>query len=132
MANTFYPKGKTKILTAKIDFETATIKAALVKNTYAFDAGHEFLSALSGHVIDAQELTGKTVVDGAFDANDVSFPALAAGNTVRAVVLYKDTGVAGTSALIGYLDDIPGLPAQTSGGDIKITWSNGADKVLAI
>ena len=41
MANTFYPKGKTKILTAKIDFETATIKAALVKNTYAFDAGHE-------------------------------------------------------------------------------------------
>lgn len=132
MANTFYPKGKTKILTAKIDFETATIKAALVKNTYAFDAGHEFLSALGAHVIDAQELTGKTVVDGAFDANDVSFPALAAGNTARAVVLYKDTGVAGTSALIGYLDDVPGLPAQTSGGELKITWNDQADKILAI
>lgn len=132
MANTFYPKGKTKILTAKIDFESATIKAALVKNTYAYDAAHEFLSDLGANVIDAQELTSKSVVDGVLDAADVNFVALAAGNTARAVVLYKDTGVAGTSALIGYIDDLPGLPVQTSGGDIKIAWSNGADKVLAI
>lgn len=132
MANTFYPKGKTKILTAKIDFESAAIKAALVKNTYAYDAAHEFLSDLGANVIDAQELTSKSVVDGALDAADVNFAALAAGNTARAVVLYKDTGVAGTSALIGYIDDLPGLPVQTSGGDIKIAWSNGADKVLAI
>lgn len=132
MANTFYPKGKTKILTAKIDFESAAIKAALVKNTYAYDAAHEFLSDLGANVIDAQELTSKSVVDGALDAADVNFAALAAGNTARAVVLYKDTGVVGTSALIGYIDDLPGLPVQTSGGDIKIAWSNGADKVLAI
>ena len=132
MANTFYPKGKTKILTAKIDFESATIKAALLKNTYSYSAAHEFVSDLGANIIDAQELITKTVADGVFDAADVTFPALASGNTARAIVLYKDTGVAGTSALIGYLDDIPGLPAQTSGGDLKIAWSNGADKILAI
>lgn len=132
MANTFYPKGKTKILTAKIDLAGDTIKAAVVKNTYNYSAAHEFLSDLGASVIDAQELTGKSVVDGVFDAEDVTFPALAAGNTARAIVLFKDTGVAGTSALIGYIDDVPGLPANTSGGDIKTTWSNGADKVLAI
>lgn len=132
MANQFYPKGKTKILTAKIDFSSDTIKAALVKNSYAFAAAHEFLTDLGSHVIDAQTLTAPTVVDGVFDAADVDFLALAAGNTARAIVLYKDTGVAGTSALIGYIDDVPGLPAATSGGDIKIAWSNGADKVLAI
>ena len=132
MANTFYPKGKTKILTAKIDFGADTIKAALVKNTYAYNAAHEFLTDLGTNVIDSQALDTKTVVDGVFDAADVNFPTLAAGSTARAIVLYKDTGVAGTSALIGYLDDVPGLPAATSGGDIKIAWSNGADKVLAI
>ena len=132
MANTFYPKGKTKILTAKINFEIDAIKAAVVKNTYNFANGHEFVSDLGAHVIASEVLQSQSVVDGAFDADDVVFKALAAGNTARAIVLYKDTGVAGTSPLISYLDDVPGLPAATSGSDLRMTWSDGPDKIIGI
>lgn len=132
MANTFYPKAKTKILTAKIDFSADTIKVALVKSPYVFNAAHEFLSDLGAHVVASLPLANKSVVDGVFDADDVSFEAIAAGNELLAIVLYKDTGVAGTSALIGYLDDVQGLPAQSSGAAVNLVWANTADKILAI
>lgn len=132
MSNAFYTKAKTKILTGKIDFSADTIKAALVKNTYTYSAGHEFLTSLDGHVADALALATPSVVDGVFDAEDLSFPAIPAGSTLRAIVLYKDTGVPGTSSLIAYLDDVAGLPASTSGAAVNVVWPNTADKILAI
>lgn len=132
MANQFYPKGKTKILTAKIDFLTDTIKAALVKSPYVFDSAHEFLSDLGANVVASLPLANKSVVGGVFDADDLSFEAIAAGNSLQAILIYKDTGVAGTSALIGYLDDVQGLPAEGSGAAVNVVWANSADKILAI
>ena len=46
------------------------------------------------------------------------------GNTVEALVIYIDTGVAGTSRLVAYIDTgVTGLPVTPNGGDITITWS---------
>lgn len=133
MANALYPKGKEKILAAGINFASDTIKAVVVTSAYTFSTSHEFLSDLGATVVGAaQTLANKTVTNGAFDADDVTFPTLAAGSTVKAVILFKDTGVAGSSALIDYIDDVTGLPLATNGGDVQIQWSNGPYRIFSL
>ena len=133
MANTLYPKGKQKILSAAINFPTDTIKAILVTGDYTYSTAHEFLDNLGANTVGtAQTLTNKTVTAGVFDADDVTFAALAPGATLKAVVLYKDTGVAGTSALIDYIDTVTGLPMATNGGDVQTQWDNGAYKIFSL
>ena len=132
MANTLFPKGKQKILSAAINFPTDTIKAILVTDSYTYSTAHEFLSDLGTTVGTAQTLTNKSVTDGVFDADDITFATLAPGSNLKAVVLYKDTGVAGTSALIDYIDTVIGLPMATNGGDVQIQWDNGAYKIFSL
>ena len=135
MANAHFAKGKEKVLSAAVNYLTDTIKAALVKNNYAQDlANDEFLGpSLSAHVIGTpQTLTGKSITNGVFDAADVTFLAVAAGDTLEGVVIYKDTGVAETSPLLMYIDTITGFPLATNGGNVVIQWDNGAYKIVSL
>lgn len=132
MANKFYPKGAQKLLSGAINFPADTIKAVLVPAGYTFSAAHEYVSELGTVVGTAQTLTTKTVTNGVFDADDVAYTALAAGNTVQAVVLYKDSGNAGTSPLIAFFDEVTGFPFATNGGDLSIPWSNGPLKIISL
>jgi hypothetical protein len=134
MANALYAKGKEKILAGSINFPSDTIKVALIENTYAQDlAADEFYSVLSAHVVGTpQTLASKTTTAGVFDAADATFTAVAGGDTCEAVVIYKDTGVAGTSALLAYIDVITGFPLATNGGDITIQWDNGSFKIFSL
>ena len=134
MANAIYTKGKEKILQGQIDFATDAITVALVKNTYSPNlANDEFFTAISAHVVSTpQALATKTVTNGVFDAADPAFLAVAAGSTLKGAVIYKDTGVAGTSALLHYIDDITGFPFTTNGSDVTVRWSDGAYKIFAL
>lgn len=133
MANKFYPLGKEKMLRGAINFDADTIKAALVTSAYTYSDTHEFFSSASAALLGtAQTLTNKTTTAGVFDADDVTFAALAAGNTIKAIVLYKDTGVSTTSPLLAYLDTVTGFPMNTFGGDVVVPWSNGTAKIFAL
>lgn len=134
MANALYAKGKEKILSAAVNFAADTIKVALVKNTYPQNlADDEFFTAISAYVVGTpQTLATKTVAAGVFDAADALFEAVASGDTLEGVVIYKDTGVAGTSALLAYIDTITGFPLATNGSDITIQWSNGAYRIFTL
>lgn len=134
MANALYALGKEKILSGAINFATDTIKVALIKNDYAQNlTTDEFYTSISASVLDTPEtLAGKSVALGVFDANDTTFAAVLAGATSEAVVIYKDTGVAGTSPLIAYIDTITGFPLATNGGDITVQWDNGAYKIFSL
>lgn len=134
MANALYAKGKEKILSASINFLTDTIKVALVKNTYPQNlAADEFFTDISAYVVGTpRTLAAKTGAAGVFDAADAVFSAVAAGDTLEGVVLYKDSGVPGTSALIAYVDDITGFPLAANGGDITIAWSNGPYRIFSL
>jgi hypothetical protein len=76
-------------------------------------------------------LASKSVTAGVFDAADVTFTAVT-GATVESVVIYKDTGTAGTSSLIAFYDTGTGLPVTPNGGDITVVWSSGASKIFAL
>ena len=125
MANALYPKWKEALLQASANSAlTGTLRVALVDtNVYTYSAAHEFLSSLSGVVGTAQVIGSKTYVNGLLDGADVTFTAVT-GATVEALVLYIDTGVAGTSRLVAYLDTgVTGLPVTPNGGDITVTWN---------
>jgi len=134
MANALYLKGKEKILSGAVDFTTDAINVALVRNDYPQSlTTDEFLSTISSYVVGtAQTLTAKTILNGAFDADDATFTAVAPGDTIEAVVIYKDTGAAGTSPLLAYIDVITGFPLTTNGGDISIQWDSGAYKIFSL
>lgn len=134
MANSLYSKARQAFLDATIDLPTDTIKAALVTNGYTPNLStHDFYDDVSASVVGTpQTLASKTITDGVFDAADVTFTAVASGSTVNYILIYKDTGTASTSPLIALIDTATGLPVLTNGGNITITWDNGANKIFAI
>jgi len=134
MANALYAKGKEHILNGDIDIDTSTIKAVLLSSSYTPNlSAHEIISDVSGSRLNADKtLTGVTKSLGVVDANDVTWTAVTAGFTASYVALYKDSGVVGTSYLIALFDTITNFPVSTNGGDITVTWDNGAYKIFAL
>ena len=109
MANALYDKGREGFLDGTIDYDTNTIKAALIdKDFYTFSASHQFLTsvAASARAGTATALTSRTVTNGVAGAANTTFVSVTAGTTVGAVILFKDTGSSGTSNLICYINQI--------------------------
>lgn len=126
MANAIYPLYKQAILdaAANSDLNDGTVKVALIDTgTYTYSAAHEFYSSVTGVVGTPQTINTTTVTNGLFDGDNVTFTAVT-GNTVEALIIYIDTGTAGTSRLVAYIDTgATGLPVTPNGGDITITWN---------
>lgn len=126
MANALYPKWKEQLLqfTANNNLSAGTVKVALVTAGYTYSAANQFYSSVSASVVGTPQTIGsKTFTDGVFDGGDVTFTAVT-GSQVVALVLYIDTGVAGTSPLVAFLDTgVTNLPVTPNGGDITITWN---------
>src|SRR5579863_9520670 len=104
-----------------MDLSSITIGAALAQVGYtpnfATDAN---LSDLGANVAATVNLASVGVSGGTLNAANLVYTALAAGPQVNAIVLYKNTGVAGTSSLIAYIDTGSGLPFNPNGGDVHI------------
>lgn len=137
MANQLYPYGKQALLEAGVNWTADTIKIALVKSSYTPNFSVDrYLSDLGANRVGTdQTLAGKSNVLGVVDATDPTWTAVAAGNTINSVVIYKDTGSAGTSPLIAFIDTAsgaPGLPLTTNGGDVNLTFDNGANKIFKL
>ena len=135
MANSLYARGKQRMLEKLISFKDDDIQALLVSADYTPDLStHEFLSDVQAHALGsgAKPLANKTTTLGVFDASDVTWLQVAGGATAKAVVLFKNTGVAGTSPLLGYIDTITGFPVGTNGSDITVQWDNGAFKIFSL
>lgn len=126
MANAIYPLYKQSLLAgdANISLTATNVRVALVDTgVYTYSAAHQFLTSLTGVVGTAQLINTKTVVNGLFDGDNVTYTAVT-GNSVEALVIYIDTGVAGTSRLVAYIDtSVTGLPVTPNGGNITVTWS---------
>jgi hypothetical protein len=132
MATGFYNSYKTNVLSPTgIDYSANTIKVALVTSAYVPDFDNdEFFSDVTGEVVGTgyiaggEILTGKTVTQdntndlGVFDADDLEWPTSTI--TARGCVIYKDTGTAGTSPLIGYIDFLSNK--SSNGGTFSLQW----------
>ncbi len=137
MASAWYNKGKAEVMNGGIVLLTDTIKVMLVSSAYTFNPDHNFISDVSANEIAVagytggfggagrKTLAGKTVTEddandrSVFDANDLSWAALAAGATIGGAVVVKEITNDGASKLIAFLDpaDLP-----TNGSDVNLTF----------
>lgn len=135
MASGLYTAGIKALMDGDIDLLADNLKVILVDAAdYSVSlATHDFLDDVAGAAIVATSgnLASKATTGGAFDAADITFSAVT-GDASEALILYKDTGSAATSALIAYIDTATGLPVTPNGGDINVAWDNGANKIFKI
>ncbi len=131
MANAIYPLYKQSLLDSDTNADlnaaegTTGVFCALVDTgTYTYSAAHQYYSDLSGIVGTDQEITTKTITNGTFDGDNLTYSSVS-GNTVEALVLYrKNAGANTTWRLVAYIDtSVTGLPVTPNGGDITITWN---------
>jgi hypothetical protein len=137
MANTLYPNYKKVSLSPGLDLVAgSTLKAALISTTtgaanYTYSATDQFFSAVPSGAIVAPgvALSGKAAAvsgsNGVLTAAPLVWPAVSqvASQTGQAIILYNDTGTAGTSLLIAYMDTETGLPVTPNGADITFAIS---------
>ena len=103
-----------------------TVKVRLVRTSaYTFSQSHQFLSSLPAAIVTDVTLGSKTANGagsdpGCFAAGNATFTAVPSGAAIDACVFFKDTGVAGTSNLLWYLD---GFSVTPNGGDITLQWA---------
>jgi hypothetical protein len=130
----FYNSAKKKFLDGDIDLLADTIKVMLLDSGYTpnidtdefkDDVDGDQISG-TGYTAGGQALASKvTTVNTSsdnvkFDAADTVWTT--ATFTARYAVIYKDTGVAGTSALIAYIDF--GTDKSAAGSDFEIEWNS--------
>lgn len=128
MANALYPKYKEALLSGgtNVALSSGTVKAMLVDLAdYTYSAAHDFLDDVpsGARVGTPQTIANKSVTNGLFDGDDVSFPSVT-GDQSEALIIYIDTGSEATSRLVAFLDTgVTGLPVTPNGGNIGITWN---------
>lgn len=134
MANAIYNSAKKKLIDGSIDLDSDTIKVALVQSGYTPNIdSHDFFDDItnevsaSGYTAGGAALANKAItVDAAndrayLDADDTSWSA-GATITARYAVIYKSTGTASTSPLIGFIDF--GTDRSVPSGDVFLMqWS---------
>jgi hypothetical protein len=134
MSNSLYDYGRQGFLEGTIDWDTDTIKIALVATAYSVNlATHEFWSDVNTNVVGTPAtLASKTVTAGVANAAGVTFNSVT-GTQVSYLVIYKDTGgAANTNRLIAYIDTGTGLPVTPNGGDIIIVFDSGSNKIFKL
>lgn len=135
MANDIYAKGREGFLTAAVDWATHTIKLVLGDAAdYTVNlATHDFLDDIpsAARVATSGAFTGKTSTDGIADADDVTLVAVS-GDQSEFIVIYRDTGIESTSRLLIYIDTATGLPVTPNGGNITVSWDNGANRIFKL
>jgi hypothetical protein len=140
MANALYDSARELFLEGGITWTTDTIKACLVDTgIYTVNlSAHQYLGTagvvaaiVGGSAGRSAAFSSKTATGGAADAADVTFSAIS-GSSIEAIIIYIDSGVDNTSQLIAYIDTATGLPITPNGGDIIVTWDNGANKIFKL
>lgn len=125
--------GSTSSSARVVDFDTDTIKVMLVSSAFTPSAtGHSTKTSVTSEVSGTNYTAGGatlgsvTVADSSgvitFAAADTVWTSSGSGfSTARYAIIYKDTGTAGTSTLIGWVDF--GINCNNTSANFTIQWS---------
>jgi len=132
MASKLYGNFLKLALNKEVDWDTDTIKVALLSNAYTPDQdAHDYFNDVSanevtgtGYTSGGATLASKTITYDSgsnvitLDAADTTWSSSTI--TARYAVVYGSTGTASSSPLIGYVDF--GSDQSSSNGNFTITW----------
>ena len=133
MADVVYNSFKQNIMNGNIDLDTDTIKVALVTSSYTVSQDdHEDYADITnevangnGYTTGGATLASKAVTkdntdnEGVFDAADTAWTSSTI--TARGAIVYKASGVAGTSWFIRYIDF--GSNQVSTAGTFTLQWN---------
>lgn len=137
MANGLYALTREKFLQAGMTaWDTGDYRVLLIRTSgggtgpyYTANlATHDFLDDIPNNA-DCRPATAVALTesspanDGTADAADITFPTVASGDAIQALVIYRHTGVESTSELLAYIDTGTGLPVTPNGADLNIVWN---------
>jgi hypothetical protein len=142
MANALWGPGREGFLAGEIDWDTAVIKASLVRG-YTFSSAHKFVSDVTGAggtlVATSAALASKTVTNGTADAADVTFTAVPAGAAITGIAIFQSSAVTGggdvaatAQRLIAWIDTATNLPVTPNGGDVSLAFDSGANRIFTL
>lgn len=132
MSSALFNKAKESFLSQNpsIDLDSDTIKISFGRTSaYTVDLTHQFKSSVTTVVDGDAALASKTITNGVFDAADALFTAVTAGAAFDFALVWKDTGVAGTSPAIAYID---GFSVTPNGGNITAQFDNGTNRIFKL
>jgi hypothetical protein len=122
----------SKAFNKEIDYDTDTVKVALLGSGYTPSLAHDYFNDVSaqeitgtGYTAGGATLASKTVTFTSgtgitvFDAADTVWSSSTL--TARYAVVYVSTGTSSTSALIGFVNF--GADKTSTAGTFTITWS---------
>lgn len=142
MSNSLFDTARQGFLDGSIDWDTATIKVALVRG-YTFNAAHQFISDVTGAsgvlAATSAALSSKTVTNGVADAADITFSAVASNASNHYLLVFQSSAVTGGSdvaataqRLIAWIDTGTNLPVVPNGGDVTVVFDNGANRIFKL
>lgn len=133
MANALYDPGRDGFLGGDNDWDNDHRVILGDAADYTVNlATHDFLNdvAAGARVATSGAMTTSHTA-GIADAIDVTLSAVT-GDPSEFLVIYQHTGTESTSDLVAYIDTATGLPVTPNGGDISISWDNGANKIFKL
>jgi hypothetical protein len=104
-----------------------TVKVRLMRTSaYTVNQAHQYVSSLPAPIVTDVTLGTKTANGqgtdpGCLDGADCTFTSVPSGAAIDCLAVFKDTGSAGTSPLLFYIDGFSVVP---NGGDITAQWQN--------
>lgn len=136
MASAWYSYGKQALLNKQIDVDTDTIKVrAVADEDYTFSDTHNLMNDITKYTgsTDAT-VTISSIALGVIDGSDLSpaYTSLAVDGTkdIDALVLFYFNTDDDASIPLVYIDLASAV--RPNGGNINITWDNGASKIAAL
>lgn len=135
MANGLYDGGREGFLDGTIDWDTHDIRIIFIDEdadsvNLASDDNLDDRDA-GARVATSDALASKTVTAGVADAANKTISAVS-GAEFESIDGYKHTGTESDSRLIFNIDTATGLPCTPNGGDITVTWDDGANKIFKL
>jgi len=135
MANSLYDTARENFLTGNINWVGNNIRAYLIDTQdYTYAAGDLNIDRIANQAKIATcdgVFSGKTSTSGVADANDIKFQAVT-GDISEALIIWVSGATQTGSWLIAYIDSATNLPVTPNGGDITVTWDNGANKIFKL
>lgn len=125
MTNALFVAAKVSFLKGNLDLDN-DVKIVCVDHAddTPVAATDDFLDdiAAGARVATSGNVANKTFTSGTFDHDDVTISTVT-GDPFESLVWYYDSGAAGTSALVVFVDTATGLAFTPSGGNVTITIS---------
>lgn len=134
MSNVLYPSARTAFLTGDLDWEGQNFSLAALDHS-SYNPADQNFADLTG-VLATESITNTVALAGGVaDADDLYVSGVSALDTIRAFVVYRDTGSPGTSALVAWIDetaDTTPVERPSDGSPIPVVWSNGPERVFRL